>query len=143
MASQPTVINAIEATITSAGIDSGEIFIKKVLTSALNAVTGQYTQRFKTLGGGFDTPLPNSIGGAGSNGGEQIFIRNVDTNAFVIVKWNNGVGIVQVITLQPGGFIILWQPKQGVIAGTIPSVITVQSNVGGTFVEVFQGVIFE
>ena len=141
MSTVPLVINTLDATISSQDIDSGEEFISKKINSPVQGRTGQYTQKFKTLAAGFDTQLPMSVGGTGANGGSQIYIKNSDKNAVLTVKWTIGAGVVSFIQLQPGGFIILWQPSAATTVGTVPGTVSVASSVGGTYCEIFQGVI--
>lgn len=134
----PQVTNTLNVSLkTTDNNDSTTVIEKSSGDIIVPSIVGQYTQKYKLLLS--DTPLPFTDGGAGTSGGDQIYIKNTDPGAIVTVKWTkqSGGGIVSVALLQPGGVLVLWNPT----IGNGVSAVTAASTIAGSFIDVFQGVI--
>lgn len=140
MADPTTIINTLDATFKTIDQNSGDIIITKTVGLVINGIAGQYTQRYKLQTAAVDTAMPTVELGNNALNIDQLYIKNVDPNAKVTIKWRIGAAAVANITiLPPGGVLIFWNPT--VIPGSTINSITCASDIGLTYVEIFQGVI--
>lgn len=136
-----TITNVASLAIKTLDQVSGDVIISRDNGDlAVLGIVGQYTQRFKLLGGSLDTPIPITFSTSASQPLDQLYIKNVDANAIVIVKWKvGGAGAVTACQLQPGAILLMWSPV--VSGGTGINSVTCASSIGSTYIEVFEGII--
>lgn len=130
------VTNTLTAFITSTEDTTGNVTINRGNGNpAVDSTLGQYTQQFKCLGIGVDTPVPFPTPGVEI---DQLYIKNNDAAAIITVKWVPTSGaLATIIKLTPGSMIMVWETTSGQGMGAV----TVASTIAGSFCELFIGAI--